>query len=82
LYVKFWLHSPEGFTATIVVMTFLSGVNVFFLGVIGEYLGRVYEETKARPHYVIGKVVGRLSGVRSIRDAEAWERPTSLTGTD
>jgi dolichol-phosphate mannosyltransferase len=82
LYVKFWLHSPEGFTATIVVMTFLSGVNLFFLGVIGEYLGRVYEETKARPHYVVGKVVGRLSGVRSIRDAEAWEHPTSLTGTD
>lgn len=80
LYVKFWLHSPQGFTAIIVVMTFLSGVNLFFLGVIGEYLGRVYEETKARPHYVIGKVVGRP--VTSIRDAEAWNRPSYLTGTD
>jgi hypothetical protein len=38
-------------------MTFLSGVNLFFLGVIGEYVGRVYEETKGRPHYVIGRVV-------------------------
>jgi dolichol-phosphate mannosyltransferase len=81
LYVKFWLHSPQGFTATIVLMTFLSGVNLFFLGIIGEYLGRVYEETKARPHYVIGKVVRRPGRVTPIRDAEAWDRSTSLTGT-
>jgi len=30
---------------------------VLFLGVIGEYLGRVYEEVKGRPHYVIGQVI-------------------------
>ncbi|MGO8793586.1 MAG: glycosyltransferase family 2 protein [Candidatus Sulfotelmatobacter sp.] len=59
LYAKFWLHSPQGFTTIILVMAFLSGVNLFFLGVIGEYVGRVYEETKARPHYVIGKVINR-----------------------
>jgi polyisoprenyl-phosphate glycosyltransferase len=59
VYARFWLHSPQGFTATILVITFLSGVNLFFLGVIGEYVGRVYEETKARPHYVVGKVVRR-----------------------
>ena len=57
--VKFFLHSPQGFTATILVMTFLSGMNLFFLGVIGEYVGRVYEETKARPHYIVGKIRGR-----------------------
>ncbi len=62
LYAKYWRHSPQGFTATILVITFLSGVNLFFLGVIGEYVGRVYEETKARPHYVIGKIVGRRGG--------------------
>jgi len=57
LYVKFWLHAPQGFTALLIVMTFLSGVNLFFLGIIGEYVGRVYEEAKARPHYVVRKVV-------------------------
>ena len=81
LYVKFWLHSPQGFTATIVVMTFLSGVNLFFLGIIGEYLGRVYEETKARPHYVIAKVVGRTGRVTPIRNAEGLDRPSSLAAT-
>jgi dolichol-phosphate mannosyltransferase len=59
LYVKFWLHAPQGFTAIIVSMTFLSGVNLFFLGIIGEYVGRVYEEAKARPHYVVRHVFGR-----------------------
>jgi len=58
LYAKFWLHSPQGFTALILAITFLSGVNLFFLGIIGEYVGRVYEEAKARPHYIVRRVIG------------------------
>jgi len=50
-------HSPQGFTALIVVMTFLSGTNLLFLGVLGEYLGRVYEEVKRRPLYVVDEIV-------------------------
>jgi len=60
LYVKLMLHrSPQGFTALMLVMTFLSGVNLFFLGVIGEYVGRVYEQVKSRPTYVVGRVIRR-----------------------
>ena len=59
IYARLFLNtSPTGFTALIVAVTFLSGVQLLFLGVIGEYLGRVYEETKGRPHYVIGRRVG------------------------
>ncbi len=85
IYAKYWLHSPQGFTATVVVMTFLSGVNLFFLGIIGEYVGRVYEETKARPHYVIGRVIGRNAQAGrkgALDDADVWDRRASLTGTD
>jgi glycosyltransferase involved in cell wall biosynthesis len=57
LYVKFRLHSPQGFTALVLAITFLSGINLFFLGIIGEYVGRIYEEAKGRPHYVVRKVV-------------------------
>ena len=83
LYVKFWLHAPQGFTALILVITFLSGVNLFFLGIIGEYIGRVYEEAKGRPHYVVRQVVrqrslGSLAATPRIDVAEALER----TGTD
>jgi dolichol-phosphate mannosyltransferase len=49
---------PEGFTASLLIMTFLSGVQLLFLGVIGEYVGRVYGEAKGRPTYVVARVVG------------------------
>ena len=43
VYAKLVLHqSPKGFTAIIEALTFLSGVQLMYLGVIGEYLGRVY----------------------------------------
>jgi dolichol-phosphate mannosyltransferase len=83
VYVKFWLHSPPGFTATILVVTFLSGVNLFFLGIIGEYVGRVYEETKARPHYIIGKIVRSSRGPETTVASganEDWESSNSLAG--
>lgn len=50
--------SPTGFTALIFMITFLSGVQLLFLGVIGEYIGRIYEEVKQRPHYVVKQIVG------------------------
>jgi len=63
LYARLFLReSPKGFTALIVTVTFLSGVILFFLGVIGEYVGRIYEETKERPIYVIGRVTGGTTG--------------------
>jgi glycosyltransferase involved in cell wall biosynthesis len=61
LYAKFMLHSPQGFTALVITITFLSGINLFFLGIIGEYIGRIYEETKNRPHYLVRKVVSHHS---------------------
>jgi polyisoprenyl-phosphate glycosyltransferase len=70
VYAKVVRHeSPVGFTALLVAVTFLSGVVLFFLGIIGEYVGRIYEETKARPHYVVRQVVGTRA-VRS--DAEKF----------
>ncbi len=57
IYAKIFLsRSPEGFTALLVVGVFLAGVLLFFLGVIGEYVGRIYQEVKARPIYVVDRV--------------------------
>jgi polyisoprenyl-phosphate glycosyltransferase len=70
LYAKLFLHqSPQGFTALIVAVTFLSGIVIFFLGVIGEYVGRIYEEIKARPHYVIARRAGGLPAEASGSEA-------------
>jgi hypothetical protein len=69
LYAKFRMHSPQGFTALILAVMFFSGLNLFFLGIIGEYVGRVYEETKGRPHYVVLKIIRRdATNSRAERD--------------
>jgi len=58
IYAKIVLHkSPQGFTALVLLISFLSGVLLFFHGIIGEYLGRVYEELKGRPIYVVDEII-------------------------
>jgi len=79
LYAKFFAHkSPQGFTGLIVAITFLSGMVLFFLGVIGEYVGRIYEETKGRPQYIIGRTAGRFTGEAEARDRAAQTREAEL----
>ena len=46
-----------GWTSIIVLVLFFFGVTFIFLGIIGEYLGRVFWESKQRPKYIIKKIV-------------------------
>ncbi len=47
----------QGWTSTILVLLFLSSAQLFCLGIIGEYLGRLFEEVKRRPFYVVEKTI-------------------------
>lgn len=55
----FYGTSPQGFTALILSIVFLAGVQLLFLGVIGEYLWRIHDEVKRRPTYLVSEVFHR-----------------------
>ncbi len=48
----------RGQTTTLVSVLFLGGVQLIFLGIIGEYLGRIYDEVKRRPLYIVAEELG------------------------
>jgi dolichol-phosphate mannosyltransferase len=60
LYAKFtgWPIEP-GWTALILTVLILGGVQLICLGVIAEYIGRIFEEVKHRPLYVIREQFGK-----------------------
>ena len=59
LYVRFFTdQAVEGWTTVIVLVLLIGGAQLIGLGVIGQYVGRIYEEAKGRPLYVVSELVG------------------------
>jgi dolichol-phosphate mannosyltransferase len=58
--VAWLLGSPgsPGFTTVILLVTFLGGLNLMCLGIVGEYVGRIHEQVKERPLYLVKEWVG------------------------
>ena len=48
-------HSVAGWASTISIICFIGGIQLLSLGVIGEYIGKIYLETKARPRFIISE---------------------------
>jgi dolichol-phosphate mannosyltransferase len=63
-----WLagNAVQGWTSTMLVVVFLGAVQMFVLGMIGEYLGRLYVESKRRPLYLVADVAGPVKGHASL----------------
>ena len=69
---KIFGYNPRdqlGWTSLILAILFLSSIQLFCLGIIGEYIGRIFEEIKRRPVYVVKRSVNLTSRVSS--EAEA-----------
>jgi len=45
--------SAPGWASIVLIMTFLGGIQLFFMGIFGEYLGQVFDEVKQRPRYLV-----------------------------
>jgi len=58
-----------GWASTVLPITFIGGVQILSIGVLGEYIGKIYMETKRRPRFIIDRAVG-LPGDEDLRDDE------------
>jgi dolichol-phosphate mannosyltransferase len=55
---QYGLRPLPGFATTVILILFMGGVQLICLGIVGEYLGRIYDEVKGRPHWVVRESLG------------------------
>jgi dolichol-phosphate mannosyltransferase len=54
LYIKlFTSDTIEGWTSVFFMVTFIGGIQLIMIGILGEYIGKIFMESKKRPHYII-----------------------------
>ena len=64
LFLRFFTdRTIQGWTSLMVVVLFIGGAQLLALGIIGEYLGRTYDESRRRPLYIVGRTKGFESAV-------------------
>lgn len=56
---KFSGHSELGWSSTICSIWLIGGLQLFCLGIIGEYIGKIYNEVKQRPRYIIAEFLNK-----------------------
>jgi dolichol-phosphate mannosyltransferase len=59
-FAEFGLEPVPGYTTIVISILFLGGVQLLCLGIVGEYVGRVYDEVKKRPLWVVQETVGEI----------------------
>ncbi len=51
-------EAPPGYTSLVLLVSFLGGLNLFCIGIVGEYVGRIHEQVKQRPLYLVKESIG------------------------
>ncbi|MCX5829711.1 MAG: glycosyltransferase family 2 protein [Deltaproteobacteria bacterium] len=55
-YIPFY-HDLPGWTSVILAFLFLLGIQITFMGILGEYIARIFDEVRNRPYYIVEKVL-------------------------
>ena len=63
-------HGPHGVTTMAISILFLGSVQLICLGILGEYIGRIYEEVKGRPLWILRDSAGLAAETIPKRDAK------------
>ena len=48
---------PKGWASMAIIISFIGGVQLIFLGIIGEYIGKIFDEVKNRPLFIVEKLI-------------------------
>ena len=67
-----------GYVTLVAAILGIGGIQLLFLGVIGEYVGRIYYETKQRPHFVVADLSDTEPGIAAPRRTRAPVRETVM----
>lgn len=57
IFLRLFTGAIVGQASTLILVLFLGGIQLIFLGIIGEYLGRIYDEVRSRPLYIVRDVL-------------------------
>jgi len=57
LYQKINMNVVPGWTSTVLPLLFIGGLQFLSIGILGEYIGKIYKEVKRRPRFIIEKVI-------------------------
>ena len=69
-YSWLWVSkTPQGWASLMLVVTTLGACQLFVLGILGQYLGRMHEQVRDRPLFVVKEVINQRSGDRKIPEA-------------
>ncbi len=70
-FLKIGLAPVPGFATIVIAMLFLGGVQLICLGILGEYIGRIYDEVKQRPSWVIQEGLGIEFTGKTVKDMQS-----------
>lgn len=69
--LRIFTEAIVGQASTLILVLFLGGIQLIFLGIIGEYLGRIYDEVRARPLYIVHHELGTQRPARTSTQRES-----------